>query len=387
MLVKTYRNSMDEKASIRAGLRILSVCAHLGIPVKKVGSHWFMKCPVHGSDGKMQSCHFMEHAPAARDGADLWQCEKCGASGDVFTLLMMALQLNFPQAVEKAKEILGMKSERIMLSVLKTPEVRQDPKLAPVVMRDKVYKALLSLFSLGDQQKENLLRRGFTEEEIASFGYSQMRYQDGIALTKQITKVTGISSFTGIPGFYQTKNGQWACKTHNALLIPVRNVNGKIYGLRLRISAVNGERVYAWYTSLRDKNGSALSGGSSPGALLHTVRFLHSDTLWITEGEIKADRSSLALKQNFVSVPGVGNWRLIPDLAEHIKAKHVVIAYDQDSGKTAQVVAKHCKNLANALYQKGLSVHTAIWHKENGKGIDDVLNAYGSSAISLKSID
>ncbi|MZP31412.1 DUF3854 domain-containing protein [Heliobacterium undosum] len=376
----------DEKARIRKELRLHDLCAHLGLPVKRAGNTHFFRCPVHGSEGVMQSCHFQPHA--AVDGADLWKCEKCGASGDVFTLIMLVQQVSFPQAIHIAQEFLGKVPARPQIVVTTPTKKAESVSLAPPSLRDAVYCALLSLpqYHLGDAQKAGLLARGFTEADIQRLGYAQSRRTNGIWIAKRISSFTGITDFTGVPGFYRTPHGCWAVKSMNGLLIPVRSVHGKIYAIRVRVPTANGGRVYVWMSSLTDKEGKPRPGGSSPGALLHTAAVPGSQRLWVTEGELKADRASLALQETVVSVPGVGNWAHIPELAAYLRVREVVVAYDRDAGRTETLVAKHRDNMIAALKAQGTPVSIAVWDRKLGKGLDDVLHSHGNGAIQRQPI-
>jgi hypothetical protein len=89
----------QDKDELKRLLPLPYVCVRLGIPLNREGR---ALCPLHSDD--TPSFYLYDH-PA--DGAILWHCQPCGKGGDVFSLLMEVEHLNFPQAIERAAELLS----------------------------------------------------------------------------------------------------------------------------------------------------------------------------------------------------------------------------------------------------------------------------------------
>lgn len=86
--------SEDDLRRIREANDIVSVFGDR-VPVKQKGRDFWCCCPIH--EEKSPSCKL---DPAAQ----LWHCFGCGAGGDVFSFIMQADDLSFPEAARKLAE-------------------------------------------------------------------------------------------------------------------------------------------------------------------------------------------------------------------------------------------------------------------------------------------
>lgn len=86
--------SDEDIARVRAASDIVSVFSDR-VPVRQRGRDFWCCCPFH--DEKTPSCKL---DPASQ----LWHCFGCHAGGDVFSFVMQADDLNFPEAVRKLAE-------------------------------------------------------------------------------------------------------------------------------------------------------------------------------------------------------------------------------------------------------------------------------------------
>jgi len=175
-----------------------------------------------------------------------------------------------------------------------------------------------------------------------------------------------------IPGFYVAARDSrrwWSLAGAAGLLIPVRNLDGHIVALKVRADDPGDGPKYTTISS-------AKHGGPSPGAQVHVP--LHdaptSDTVRLTEGELKADVATVCSGMLTVSVPGVAMWRKVLPVFEALQPQRVLLAFDAD-WRTNPHVAHALGQAAFALVQAGYAVQVEVWDPALGKGVDDLLAA------------
>lgn len=248
----------------------------------------------------------------------------------------------------------------------------------PLERRNRVYRQLLGGASLGGRDLHELQRRGFTREEIKARRYGSLQLRGRAGLAGDI--LNGGNDLRGIPGFYVATNDNgdeyWTLAGSPGLLIPCLDVHGQIRGLRIRPHEQgNGHAKYIWFSSAKKH------GGSASGVHCHVARPLHGaappdDTVWIVEGELKADLSVPRLGAVVVSIPGVSTWAAaLPDLLELLpRGGRVVVALDADWCDKPEVHSA-LWNLCQSCSALGFSVEVALWDLKDGKGLDDLLTA------------
>ncbi len=258
------------------------------------------------------------------------------------------------------------------------PVLHTSQPRAPLSRRDRAYRTLLSTLTLSGEHREELRRRGLTDEEIAAAGYRTAPSGDRLAIAQSMAASLGPDALLGVPGFFQAQRGGWVLGGKPGILIPVRDQEGRIQGLQVRVAdhEAQGGR-YRWLSS----NGKP--GGASSGVPLHVARpfgGVRQQSLWVTEGPLKADVSAHFLGAIVLGVAGVGNWHDVPKFVQSLSepgvSPQVVVAYDADLGDNPQV-AESRKALVSALIAAHAVVSVAVWPKGQGKGIDDVLKAQG----------
>lgn len=158
-------------------------------------------------------------------------------------------------------------------------------------------------------------------------------------------------------------------------------------------------RKYLWLASSGKENGT---GVGNPLPIHLAVPFQKmaewtmgeeyqlGDTIWITEGLLKADRiaqllydyrkSSVFKEQkidtfgsNVFGLPGVQTYNLILPLIKQKKVKRVVLAYDIDAA-TNDYVKMHLFRFSKELSKLGVELYTSIWNADEAKGLDDLLH-------------
>jgi len=240
--------------------------------------------------------------------------------------------------------------------------------------RDQVYKAFLDMLNISPKHLGQLVRAGVRPGMILEKQYKTV--PDFKSRWKYAKKLIQMGfSLEGIPGFYQAEaNGRtfWTFAAREGMIIPVRDLDGFITGLRIRLDKPelkpNGEekRKYRWFSS------AGLLMGTSSGTSCHVARG-SPDEVWVTEGEKKSDVACDITGKTFISLPGVYEyWKCIPLLKE-LSPKTIVVAYDAD--KISNPAVARCeKFLIETLkieFQE-VVILKAEWDLAQAKGIDDL---------------
>lgn len=230
----------------------------------------------------------------------------------------------------------------------------------------EVYSEFLSDLRLEPSHRKNLKGRGFPDAEIDRLGYrSWVKYDD---LVRRLHERHG-KRLLSVPGFAVNDRGKPTFCCFAGLLIPVRDIQGRIIALKSRPDAPKKDGPkYLWITSKK-------RGGPSPGAPAHIPLGIAGpiEAVRITEGELKADLATALSGIPTVSAPGVASWKPALAAAMAIGCKAVRIAFDTDMHEK-QEVANAMLALADEVVRKGLELELDDWDPAH-KGIDDALAA------------
>jgi len=245
---------------------------------------------------------------------------------------------------------------------------------APADDLDGVYRALLARLPLDAGDRAALLARGLPSEHITRGMYRTLPERGRAALARDLVTRVGEGLARRVPGIvWRTGDdgrGWWGLAGAPGLVIPVRDLAGRIVALKVRRhDPCEGPR-YLYVTSAPTGGPAALAAVHVPAAALE----LRADTrcLVITEGELKADVATALSGRPVVSIPGVGNWRRGVELARAWGAPIVAVAFDADAS-TNPDVARHQRALLAALRAEGFDARLWQWPPADGKGLDDVL--------------
>lgn len=248
---------------------------------------------------------------------------------------------------------------------------------ASVGDRDRAYRAALATLRLDDGDRAGLLARGLDVASINANGYRSLDVTGRARLARAVVDAVGEHVAPGVPGIVWRESdggrGWWMFAGAAGLLIPVRDLAGRIVALKVRRrDTAPGEQRYRYVTSAPRGGPSAESAVHVPAA----ARALRGEPLVLTEGEIKADVSTALCGRPVVSLPGVGAWRLALDVVAAWGVRDVAVAFDADA-RTNPTVARALLHLVNALRADGARV--AVWRWQGpAKGLDDfLLSAHG----------
>lgn len=240
------------------------------------------------------------------------------------------------------------------------------PTLASVEARDRGYRAALSRMPLSTAHREQLRRRGLSDEQASRGGYGSLELRGRAAIARAIVDAVGVDEALKIPGVVKlTEAGkEWLSLAGSVgLCIPSRNHRGQIEALKLRRDDPSGAK-YVYLSS-------AFQGGPSASPSVHVSMFGDRAPTVLTEGPLKADVAAALGGFRALSIPGVSMWRLALPVIEELQVNAVAIALDADARRNV-AVAQAQLALLKALREQGVRASLWTWDEQH-KGIDDLL--------------
>lgn len=239
---------------------------------------------------------------------------------------------------------------------------------------DRTYRAFLSLCELAPEHKANLINRGLTEKNIAHFGFKTTP----VNANERRNIITALQKqgcvLEGVPGFYVNKYGNWDICTYSknrGILIPMTNLQNELLGFQIRLDNPTSKKKYAWLSS------NNMEKGVGRTSVPHiTNAFNVSESIYITEGGLKADIASVLGKRTFIAIAGVTQFKVIPIIFVQLKkngVKKIIDSFDMDSDSNTSVENARQKIKQYAL-EAGLEYFRLEWDSQH-KGIDDYLKA------------
>lgn len=336
-------------------LHMQDVICLLGLPAPPAGkSSYYIPCPC--CDDRPKGKHLNINLRK-----DVFRCPRCGFSGGVLDLYAAFAGVSREEAY---KALAGKRTFRAPAPrVEKKPQAEENP-LLDVDARHATYQALLSRLSLATDHRENLLSRGLSPEEIHRLGYKTTPVLGFSSLAKRLRE-KGLY-LAGVPGFYKNQ-GQWTLKIPGrGILIPVRDIQGQIQGLQVRLDNVE-RRKFRWVSS------AGLEEGCGAKTWVHLAGEPRPLML-LTEGPMKADVIHFLTGQTVLAVAGVNSLTQLRPVLEELRAvgmEKVMTAFDMD-----YLVNPHVENgqenLAALLDQLKIPYGTYLWDPRY-KGLDDYI--------------
>ena len=239
---------------------------------------------------------------------------------------------------------------------------------------DRTYRKFLSLCFLSDKHRENLKKRGLTDKQISHYGFKTVpthREQHRKILSHLL-----LNEYTlkGVPGFFVDKLGNWnfnLFRFAEGFLIPMVNTKGKCLGLQVRLDNPPKDKgKYIWFSS------SYKDSGVSSGSPYHITNAPKTDTLFLTEGGLKADIAHSLSGETFMAVAGVTQLKKMPQYLSEMKElgiKRIVDCFDSDCVFN-ESVEKSRQKLMRIVLGCGMSYSRLSWDSKY-KGIDDYMFA------------
>ena len=238
------------------------------------------------------SCPFCgDHGPgkyhlSLNTDTDQYRCNLCNAHGNSVLLYSRIFGVSTSEAYRTL-------AEEGKVYPLPQQPVSQNTERQPasLMQRHAAYSDMLDHLVLLDRHRENLLDRGLSEERIKENGYRSMpESEHGRKLLADLLHSHG-HELLGLPGF-RTYYGDWTLSGPNGFLIPVRNKDGLIQGLKIRLDdATQPNRKYRWLSSRN------LPNGTRSYSWIHVTGDKTKKRAFLTEGPLKgAKRSAIGAK-------------------------------------------------------------------------------------------
>jgi hypothetical protein len=231
------------------------------------------------------------------------------------------------------------------------PLISSRPERANIELCDEAYGLLLKQLPLADEHREDLRRRGLTDAEIEYRGYRSIRNVNRGSAARAVYDQIG-ERLIEVPGFVTGAFGMTIHGDATGLIIPVRDLQGRIQAIKIRGS---GEPKYLYVTSDAD--------GPSSGSPVHVPLGVTSpaELVRVTEGELKADVCVALDGTPTIGVPGVTQWKSALPVLHELGAKTVVLAFDADM-HTKPNVLDQVEMFYQELTSSGFLVELEDWH-------------------------
>ena len=294
---------------------------------------------------------------------DVFRCPRCGFAGGVFDLY--AHYTGIPRDSVRAALIERLNVQGQIPSpkkkVFVPPEIPENP-LIDIDARNATYQAFLESLSLASDHLENLLGRGLTEERIMALGYKTSPVVGMAAIAKRLL-AEGLY-LSGVPGFYRHEE-QWTFVSEcRGILIPVRDLQGRIQGLQLRRDNVS-KRKFRWISSNGKKDGCKAETWTH-------IAGSPRETVILIEGPLKADIVHELTGHTVVAVAGVNSLSHLEEtlnLLMELGVRKIMTAFDMDFLKNPHVQNGY-QNLIRLIENLGFLYGTYIWDPAFN-GLDD----------------
>ena len=232
--------------------------------------------------------------------------------------------------------------------------------------RHAAYSEMLSLLTLSDRHRENLHERGLPDEIIARNGYKSMPETE--AERRLLASLLACDhELHGLPGFY-TKDGAWTLAGANGFLIPVRNKDGLIQGMKIRLDD-DAARKYRWLSS----RSSRMENGTRSYSWIHVTGDTTQKRAYLTEGPLKGDIASyFANDALFVCLGGVNAHKGLQETLLSLGVTEVMEAMDMDQFTNPQVRQAITTLRREVQSIPGIRYYQCTWNPRF-KGVDDYL--------------
>ena len=293
---------------------------------------------------------------------DQYRCNLCRTKGNSITLYARMKGISNKEAYQELKR----GGNVYPIPRQPTPQNTERQPL-PLEARHAAYSDMLEHLTLLDKHGENLLERGLSEERIRRNQYRSMpETARGRRLLAGLLRAQG-HELLGLPGF-RTYCGEWTLSGPNGLLIPVRNKDGLIQGLKIRLDdETSPNRKYRWLSSRN------MPGGTRSYSYVHVTGDSTKKRAYLTEGPLKGDVASfLARDALFACVGGVNAIHGLKDTILDLGVTEVVEAMDMDQMRKKEVRSAVLALRREVQSIRGLRYMKYTWNPAY-KGVDDYL--------------
>ena len=339
--------------------RMADILPLIGLPVPLDGrSSFYVQCP--RCDKGQRDKHL--NISLQRD---VFRCPRCGFNGGIFDLFSEYTGIARENVKRELERQIGQAEAIPVKSTVPQPEPQKESPLASIGVRDAVYQSLLAKLDLASDHKQNLLNRGLEESVISKNGYKSTPVFGYTALAKLIM-ASGLE-LNGVPGFFRNESGQWTfTNEQRGILIPVRDIQGRIQGMQIRRDNVI-KRKFRWVSSNGRYDGCRCEGWTHFAGPIR-------DRILLIEGPLKADVVHHLTGHSVLAVPGVNALLQLESTLSLLKESgvtHIDTAFDMDFLSNWYVQSGY-SSLAALLIKKGFVYRTLLWDPKYN-GLDDYI--------------
>lgn len=326
-----------------------------------------------------------------------WSCEKNADSARYYAVSTGMSLYDARKDIEQRLGYTPSAPENVPRRVVYNTQKKEVQRASDEVL-DRTYRAFLSELTLSEKNKNMLLARGFSEDEIAAREYKTFPNKSNIDFFSLCRRIQAEGCvLTGVPGFYKTIKGDFTfVQLTPGIIMPQRNHKDQIIGLQIRkdddlrcyVEEIGDyEAKCAWFSS---KNREAGCGAKAGVHYACDFRYDSQNQKWLpvfstgfvlTEGIMKGDLTH-ALQKNLpvISVPGVHAISHLSIELQRLKefgVDTILLCYDMDY-KTNKNVAASLEKTKKMIEDLGLRCKPMEWEtsvegKNVLKGIDDYL--------------
>lgn len=344
-------------------IHIADVISLLGLPSPHTGqSSYYVQCPC--CDETPRKMHLNINLKK-----DVFRCPRCGVSGGIFDLYSLYTGVSRQDARNSIAERLRLYEEPKIIPAKKTFIPAEEPREYPMTdigTRHATYTALLQLLTLSKDHRNNLRTRGLSDAEIDRLEYRTTPIMGLRSIAK--TLLSQGKYLAGVPGFYRDESDEWTfIHEERGILIPVRDINGKIQGLQIRRDNVS-KRKFRWISSADKKDGCRAEGWT------HLAGENFRDLI-LTEGPMKADVIHALTGQTILAVPGVNALTKLEETLLQLRDRglaSIMTAFDMDFSINPHV-QNGFKQLLHLLEKLKFQYGSYVWDPQY-KGLDDYVN-------------
>ncbi len=292
---------------------------------------------------------------------NVFHCQRCKKSGNSITLYAERNGVSNAAAYQELAGAADFCCPPLPLYHRIAPET----PMKPLEERSRIYRDFLQMLELAPKHRRNLQSRGLDDGTIDTNLYRSAPKKHGRLYSKVMYELSGRYDLSGMPGFYR-QNGQWHMVSFEGFFIPVRDVQGRIQGLQVRLDN-GGKQKYKWFSS------NGFPNGTKCEAFLHVVNWKSGIETYITEGALKSDTAHALMGKDacFIALPGVGSTKGLEQLIRKLGISEIREAFDMDQ-ETNPAVKASVQRFYGLMEEIGVTVKPLRWNPMY-KGIDDMM--------------
>ncbi len=291
-------------------------------------------------------------------------CYSCGFEAGATDFYAASTQTSHEEAVREIRSRMGNPNERgtEQAPVTMNSAVATRAEIADEKVRGNTYRNFLNTLILSERHKNALSERGLPETAIRKHGYKSYPILLRTASDCVERLLERGCVLDGVPGFYRKDNQYKLAHMPEGYLIPICGLSGDIRGMQLRVQVPKAPDYTKYFTF----SSARYPNGTPSRAFLHFVGSTTDETVWITEGALKANIANEISGVSVLAVPGVSSLSFVPETLKTLKSRgvrSVVVAYDMDYFINAHV-QDSLRKLVRMIRDSGLSATQKIWNPE-----------------------